>query len=186
MWRSRSARRNPRYPSGRPPYPLNYNHCRSRASNSGRRGKKRVHWPPRYLDTSHSYVKFTICRTIKTGLKHRKLDIILYIIKQFSFPWGHVSCPPWWGEVDVVGLHVPVHAVGGLVPEALLDLVGPDDAGARHCFTEVVKDRRPRHRLHALQLWRRGNVEFLWGRKTNRKSRVKRTHGELFSTFSYT
>lgn len=38
-------------PNGRPPYPITYNHGRSRASSSGRSGKKRVHWPLRYLDT---------------------------------------------------------------------------------------------------------------------------------------
>lgn len=33
---SRSTRRKPMYPSGRPPFPITYNHCRSRGSNTGR------------------------------------------------------------------------------------------------------------------------------------------------------
>ena len=58
-----------------------------------------------------------------------------------------------------------VHPVGGLLLEALLDLVGADDAGASDRLTEVVKHGGPRHRLHPLQLRRRWNVEFLMSKK---------------------
>lgn len=42
----------PMYPSGRPPYPITCNHCRSRGSNSGHSDEKRVHCLLRYLDTN--------------------------------------------------------------------------------------------------------------------------------------
>uniref|UniRef100_A0A8W8NMF1 Uncharacterized protein n=1 Tax=Magallana gigas TaxID=29159 RepID=A0A8W8NMF1_MAGGI len=51
--RSRSTRREPTCPNGRPPYPITYSHCLSQGSNSGCSGDKRVHCPLTfpYLDT---------------------------------------------------------------------------------------------------------------------------------------
>lgn len=48
---SRCTRRKPMCLSGRPPYPITYNRCRSHGSNSGPSDEKRVHSPLRYLDT---------------------------------------------------------------------------------------------------------------------------------------
>lgn len=48
---SQSTWCEPTCQSRRPPYPITYNHCRSRVSDSGRRGEKRVYCPLGNLDT---------------------------------------------------------------------------------------------------------------------------------------
>lgn len=48
--RSRSTWWELACPSWRPPYPITYNNCRSRRSNSGSSGEKQVRCPLRYLD----------------------------------------------------------------------------------------------------------------------------------------
>lgn len=52
----RSAQRKPTCPSRRLQYPVTYNYCRSRDSNSVRSGDKRVQCPLCYLDTQKSKV----------------------------------------------------------------------------------------------------------------------------------
>jgi hypothetical protein len=54
LWEENGAPgENPRVRVGDQPYPLAYNHCRSRGSNSGRIGEKPLRYPDTHFAANH-------------------------------------------------------------------------------------------------------------------------------------
>ncbi|XP_065928481.1 hemagglutinin/amebocyte aggregation factor-like [Magallana gigas] len=106
--RSRSTRRKPTCPSGRPRYAITYNHCRSRGSNSGRSGDKQVHCPLRYLDknnwnqplnfqsSSERPAIYQVVSTLHNFYEDRRFD---FNCRQVPSVSGSINCK-WSGYVN--------------------------------------------------------------------------------------
>ena len=85
---NRSAQRKPTCPSGRPSYPLTYNHCQSWGSNPGRICEKRVRYPLRYPDTPIpvlAFLQITFMQFLGTKSSNN----------QQAFLWAPIVLPYW-------------------------------------------------------------------------------------------